>query len=115
MENSSKLTRREALQGMAGIAAATMISKGVAAERPEKGAPASWPRNAVPDPQRLRAFNDDWRFHRGDASGAEAAAFEDSAWRALDVPHDWSIEDLPLVPDQGSGAIWTEGTSPVRT
>jgi len=42
-----------------------------------------------------RNFDADWRFHRGDASGAEQAAFDDSGWRVLDVPHDWSIEDLP--------------------
>jgi len=44
---------------------------------------------------RDRNFDADWRFHRGDVSGAEQAAFDDSGWRALDVPHDWSIEDLP--------------------
>jgi beta-galactosidase len=31
----------------------------------------------------------------GDAPGAEQPAYEDSDWRRLDVPHDWSIEDLP--------------------
>ena len=40
-------------------------------------------------------FDDDWRFHRGGAQGAEAADFDDSGWRRLDLPHDWSIEDLP--------------------
>jgi beta-galactosidase len=40
-------------------------------------------------------FDDDWRFHRGGAQGAEAAEFDDSRWRRLDLPHDWSIEDLP--------------------
>ena len=33
----------------------------------------------------------------------------------LDVPHDWSIEDLPALADQGRDAIWTEGTPPLRT
>jgi beta-galactosidase len=40
-------------------------------------------------------FDDGWRFLRGGAQGAEAADFDDSAWRRLDLPHDWSIEDLP--------------------
>lgn len=44
---------------------------------------------------RSRSFDSAWRFLRGDAAGAEAQAFDDSAWRRLDVPHDWSIEDLP--------------------
>ncbi|MBV8859184.1 MAG: DUF4982 domain-containing protein [Acidobacteria bacterium] len=40
-------------------------------------------------------FDDGWLFHRGGAQGAEAADFDDSGWRRLDLPHDWSIEDLP--------------------
>jgi hypothetical protein len=44
---------------------------------------------------RDQLFDADWRFLRGDASGAEQPAFNDSQWRTLDVPHDWSIEDLP--------------------
>jgi beta-galactosidase len=41
------------------------------------------------------SFDSDWRFLRADAPGAEAAGFDDTAWRLLDLPHDWSIEDLP--------------------
>ena len=44
---------------------------------------------------RDRSFDAGWRFLRADASGAEASGFDDSAWRQLDLPHDWSIEDLP--------------------
>jgi beta-galactosidase len=40
-------------------------------------------------------FDDGWLFRRGGAQGAEAADFDDSRWRRLDLPHDWSIEDLP--------------------
>jgi len=40
-------------------------------------------------------FDDGWRFRLGDASGAERAGLDDSAWRTVDLPHDWSIEDLP--------------------
>lgn len=50
---------------------------------------------------RDRSFDSGWRFLRADAPGAEAPAFDDSAWRTLDVPHDWSIEDLP--PREASG------------
>ena len=42
-----------------------------------------------------RSFDFGWRFLRADAPGAEVAGFDDSKWRTLDVPHDWSIEDLP--------------------
>ena len=40
-------------------------------------------------------FDFDWRFLRGGAQGAEVPDFDDSKWRKLDLPHDWSIEDLP--------------------
>jgi beta-galactosidase len=43
-------------------------------------------------PRKLDLFDLAWRFHLGDAPGAETTAFDDSAWRALDLPHDWSIE-----------------------
>src|SRR5258705_4217646 len=39
-------------------------------------------------------FDSDWRFHLGGAQGAEAPDFDDSQWRKLDLPNDWSIEDL---------------------
>lgn len=34
----------------------------------------------------------DWVFHLGDMSGAEAPEYSDTEWRKLDLPHDWSIE-----------------------
>lgn len=40
-------------------------------------------------------FDAGWRFYRGDVAGAEMGKFDDSAWRMLDLPHDWSIEDIP--------------------
>src|SRR5438046_2110986 len=49
----------------------------------------------VPSPaaqRRTLDFDRGWRFHLGDLSGAEAPGFDDSGWRTLDLPHDWSIE-----------------------
>ncbi|HEY1164606.1 MAG TPA: glycoside hydrolase family 2 TIM barrel-domain containing protein [Chitinophaga sp.] len=37
-------------------------------------------------------FDLDWRFALNDHPGAERAEFDDSKWRLLDVPHDFSIE-----------------------
>ncbi|MDX3240395.1 glycoside hydrolase family 2 TIM barrel-domain containing protein [Streptomyces sp. ME18-1-4] len=37
-------------------------------------------------------FDPGWLFHYGDTSGASAASYDDSGWRGLSVPHDWSIE-----------------------
>jgi beta-galactosidase len=36
-------------------------------------------------------FNAEWKFFQGDEAHAEQAAFDDSGWRTVDVPHDWSI------------------------
>jgi len=43
--------------------------------------------------QRTRLnFNKDWRFYPGDEPGAKMPGFNDSQWRQLTLPHDWSIE-----------------------
>ncbi len=52
-------------------------------------------KNANQMSNRNRLFNDDWKFIRDSVSGAEQPAFDDLKWRTLDLPHDWSIEDLP--------------------
>ncbi|HEY3388489.1 MAG TPA: hypothetical protein VGK38_02885, partial [Prolixibacteraceae bacterium] len=50
--------------------------------------------------RRTTSFDNDWRFIKDNPSGAEASTFDDSKWRTLDLPHDWSIEDLPgQIPD----------------
>jgi len=45
--------------------------------------------------ERETNFNANWKFIRADVSGAEQPNFNDAAWRTLDLPHDYSIEDLP--------------------
>jgi beta-galactosidase len=40
-------------------------------------------------------FDNNWSFYRGGAQGAERLNFDDSKWRKVDLPHDYSIEDLP--------------------
>ena len=52
-------------------------------------------------------FDDGWRFYRGGAQSAETVGFDDSQWRMIDLPHDWSIEadfsaDNPATPGGGS-------------
>lgn len=39
-------------------------------------------------------FDAGWRFSLGDPEGAEQTVFNDSGWRNIDLPHDWSIEDI---------------------
>jgi beta-galactosidase len=50
----------------------------------------------------------DWKFMLGDSAQAYETNFEDSTWRSLNVPHDWSIEadfasENPASP--GGGAL----------
>lgn len=44
---------------------------------------------------RGQSFDLGWKFRRGEGEGLEAPGLDDSGWRAVDLPHDWSIEDLP--------------------
>lgn len=37
-------------------------------------------------------INEQWQFYLGDAPNAQAATFDVSKWRMLDLPHDWSVE-----------------------
>lgn len=41
---------------------------------------------------RTQNFDSDWKFNLGDVSNAENPAFDDSKWRTLSLPHDYSIE-----------------------
>jgi beta-galactosidase len=36
-------------------------------------------------------FRGEWRFAKGEQPGAEAPEFDDSAWQAVRLPHDWAI------------------------
>ncbi len=46
----------------------------------------------VPDMRSNEKFNDQWRFSLIDDSSASYTDFDDTAWRILNLPHDWSIE-----------------------
>lgn len=48
-------------------------------------------------------FDKDWHFRKGAVAGAEKPAYDDSAWRILDLPHDWSIE--PVEKEKGVETI----------
>ena len=39
-------------------------------------------------------FDSGWKFLRDSVAGAENPSFDDSGWRTLDLPHDWSIENF---------------------
>lgn len=56
--------------------------------------------------KRDQNFNQGWSFHRGQAEGAEKSGFDDSEWRVVDLPHDWSIEDFTLQDSLHTGPFY---------
>jgi hypothetical protein len=42
--------------------------------------------------QRDVLLNEGWKFRLGDEAKAKEPDFDNSAWRTLDLPHDWSVE-----------------------
>ena len=53
-------------------------------------------------PRTVEDFNFDWRFNLGESAQWAAPGFDDSDWRSLHLPHDWSIEG-EFSPDNPSG------------
>lgn len=50
------------------------------------------------------SFDAAWSFTKDDVPDAELSNFDDSKWRIVNLPHDWSIEDLPAqTPDKVVG------------
>jgi len=62
----------------------------------------------IPSGRHVVSFNLDWKFHKGDVEGAAQPAFDDSTWRKLDLPHDWSVEE-PFCKDWASGTGYLPG------
>lgn len=57
--------------------------------------------NAKPHFGNAQLFNKDWRFQLSDVQEAENLLYDDSKWRELNLPHDWSVEGT-LSPDKAS-------------
>ena len=52
---------------------------------------------------RVVELNQDWTFQKTETTGIESPEFSDTDWRHLDLPHDWSVEDLPADPAKAVG------------
>ena len=50
------------------------------------------PLAAAESPRVTQSLDLDWRFHLGEAPHAFLPSFDDSAWRQVDVPHDYVVE-----------------------
>ena len=115
--NFLKLNRRDALKGLAGFAATPLLAAKGAGEQRQHHSTTAKDLEVPPlvAGWREQSFDQGWRFLRGDAAGAEAPDFDDSSWRRLDLPHDWSIEDLtPTSEATGEGTVWVGGNAPTR-
>ncbi|MBN2182591.1 MAG: DUF4982 domain-containing protein [Sedimentisphaerales bacterium] len=55
-----------------------------------------------------RDFDFGWRFSKGNFAAAMMPGFDDSAWRTVNLPHDWSIEG-PFSGEYGSGNGYAPG------
>ena len=58
--------------------------------------------------RKTQLFTKNWKFHLGDVTNGQESGLDDSQWRVLNLPHDWSIEgefsnDHPATP--GGGAL----------
>ena len=47
-----------------------------------------------PSGRETQNFNFDWKFYKGDIANGQDPGLDDSGWRKLDLPHDWSIEGI---------------------
>lgn len=82
------------------LSAATALSGMPVSAAGEKGA-----QEEEAEIARESSFNKDWRFYLEDGTSiqAEGKDFDDSGWRKLDLPHDYSIEQ-DFDPDSPSGS-----------
>ncbi|MFI7708915.1 sugar-binding domain-containing protein [Nonomuraea sp. NPDC049480] len=111
--NMLRTPRRMALLAVCAVMLALLAGTGTS--------PAEAAGDTYSGHERSRSFNKDWRFalvnsaDTTDPTGAYAEAasvgYDDSAWRTLDVPHDWSIE-LPRTNVAGAGTDAGSGWAP---
>lgn len=68
------------------------------------------------NPRYEALFDDGWKFFRGDVPGAEKLKYNDKSWKSVDLPHDWSVEDLPdQQPDKVVGPFSKESPGATST
>jgi beta-galactosidase len=85
------------------VLGAILLLLGPGDSRP--GAPAM---QATPAARAVIPLDAGWRFSRTDVGNAAMPALDDSKWRVVDLPHDWSAEG-PFAADFGSGNGYAPG------
>lgn len=66
---------------------------------------------SISNNQRKQLFDYNWKFNLGDEALAQSRDFNDTGWRSLDLPHDWSIEGKihPKNATGGGGGFFPAG------
>jgi beta-galactosidase len=94
--STALLTRRDLLgrtaRGVAALSVSPWLSRAEFMLPAEPG-----------EPRTRDNFDFEWRFTRGDPSGAHEPDFADASWHAVDLPHDWSIEGSYSESEPASG------------
>jgi beta-galactosidase len=107
-------SRRRVLQlGAAAVGAVAVgglagAGRASATTAPASSARRAWGRTEI-------SFDEGWKFVRGNPAGAQAPGFNDTSWRLLDLPHDWSIEDLPYATSDDGAATDDPSTMAFQT
>src|SRR3954465_1102689 len=84
-----------------GIALATLLAA-------TAGAPAQAAAVSLTDARATYNLNIDWKLFVGDANGAEAIDFRDTAWKSVTLPHAWNEDEAfkKDIHDLSSGIAW---------
>jgi beta-galactosidase len=108
MSQPDDFSRRRLLGGAALVSALQSLGPVFAQDQPQAQPQAQLRNqsNAV-SPRIRESFDFGWRFLKGDAPGAKQPEFSDSAWRAVDLPHDWSIEGPFSEQEKAQGSLPT--------
>jgi beta-galactosidase len=76
--------------------------------RPGASAAAPGQDRVAPTSRTIIPLDAGWRFSRTDVGNAAVPALDDSTWRLVDLPHDWSAEG-PFAAEYGSGNGYAPG------
>jgi beta-galactosidase len=60
-------------------------------------------------------FDDNWKFYKGDVPNGESQNLDEGNWRTVELPHDWSIEDLPNQSDSVIGPFTIKSVGATST
>jgi beta-galactosidase/beta-glucuronidase len=64
-----------------------------------------WGQVSFGQPEKI---NDEWKFYLGDVDDGQSVSFDDSKWRQIDLPHDWTVK-CQLSPSLASATGYLPG------